>query len=245
MPQTPGPGSAEPPAQPSAEPPVDLAAVRRRIADTRDRLGIGEPELAKRAGMDPRYLRRVTEAGPQFDADGLRRVAAALGVDYRDLLDGPADPSPGHTGRPAGHPPGQAALLRLTEQECWQKVGPRGIGRIAVAAAPSPLVVPVNYATDAGTVVYRTAPGGVAALAPGTRASFQVDRIDDRTGTGWSVLVTGTAERIEDPEAVRTVERHGGAEPWAGGKRPLWIRIRPQGITGRRIGTVGPDGHLT
>ncbi|MEV4612462.1 pyridoxamine 5'-phosphate oxidase family protein [Kitasatospora sp. NPDC049258] len=224
----------------SAEQPVDLPAVRRRITERSEQLGFGEPELAKSAGMDPSYLRRVTQAGPQFDADGLRRIAAALGVTYRELLEGPADPPPGGSGSPPEHP----VLVRLTESECWQKVGPRGVGRIALAAEPSPVVVPVNYTVDAGTIVYRTAPDGVAALAPDTPVSFQVDRIDDRTGTGWSVLITGTAERVDDPQAVRVIEERPGTSPWAGGRRPLWVRVRPQGITGRRIGTVGPDGRL-
>lgn len=218
---------------------IDMRAVRRRIADRRDQLGLSEAALANQAGMSPLYLRHLTEAGPPFDAGGLIRIAAVLRMTYRELLDGPADAPPGQSEAPA-HP----ALVHLTETECWEKVGARGVGRIAVPAEPSPVVVPVNYTVDARTFVYRTAPHGVAAVPHGSPLSFQVDRIDDRTREGWSVLVTGTAEHLTDPDTIRRLEDRSGAEPWAGGSRPLWIRIRPEGITGRRIGTIAPDGHV-
>jgi nitroimidazol reductase NimA-like FMN-containing flavoprotein (pyridoxamine 5'-phosphate oxidase superfamily) len=159
---------------------------------------------------------------------------------YRELLEGPAEPPPGRSA-PAGRP----ALVRLTEAECRERLGERGVGRVALRADAGPVVVvPVNYAVDAGTVVYRTAPHTVAAVPPGAPVSFQVDRIDERTSRGWSVLITGTAERVTDPAAVAELERRPGAEPWAGGVRPVWVRIRPDHVTGRRIGSVSTEGRL-
>ncbi|MFC6599238.1 helix-turn-helix domain-containing protein [Kitasatospora paranensis] len=220
-------------------PTIDMDAVRQRIADRRSRFGLAEETLADRAGMAPAYFQHVIEAGPLFDPGGLQRIAAALGMTYEDLLDGPIDPPPGRSA-PSGHP----ALIRLTEAECRDRIGDRGVGRIALPADAGPVVLPVNYTVDGGTVVYRTAPHTVAAVLPGSPVSFQVDRIDERTRRGWSVLITGAAEHVTDPAAVAQLERRPGAEPWAGGDRPVWIRIRPDHITGRRIGAVSAEGRL-
>lgn len=211
----------------------DPAAVGRRAAERRTQLGLSEGALATRVGMSPRYLRLVLGAGPDFDPGGFLRIAAALGLTYQELLEGRRDLPPGQTG-PAPRP----ALFHLTEAECWDRLGTHGIGRIALPVRPGPAVLPVNYAVDAHTIVYRTAPGRAAAPDTGTEVSFQTDRLDDRLSQGWSVLLTGTAEHIEDSAEVRRLDDEHTAEPWAGEGRPLWIRVRPHTVTGRRITTV-------
>lgn len=183
--------------------------------------------------MSPRYLQQLLEAGPDFDPGGLAQIATSLGVTYQELLEGRADPPPGQTG-PAPRP----VLVHLTTAECWDKLGTRGVGRVALPAQPGPAVLPVNYAVDAGTIVYRTEPRGAAAPETGAAVSFEVDRVDDRTSQAWSVLVTGFAERVEDPATMRHLTERHAAEPWAGGNRPLWIRIRPDTVTGRRVTTM-------
>ncbi|WP_329139208.1 pyridoxamine 5'-phosphate oxidase family protein [Streptomyces sp. NBC_01476] len=211
----------------------DPATVIRRVRERRKQLGMSENALATEAGMAPPYLRRLLESDTDFDPGGLVRVAAALGLTYEELLRGRSDPPPGQTGA-APRP----VLIRLAESECWDRLGAHGVGRVAIPVRPGPAVLPVNYAVDAGTIVYRTAAQGAAAPDTGTAVSFQVDRIDDRLSQGWSVLVTGTAERISDPDTAGRLAAEHDVEPWAGGDRPLWMRIRPDGITGRRIGTM-------
>jgi len=75
-------------------------------------------------------------------------------------------------------------------------------------------------------------------LAEGTRdggiVAFQADEIDDRLQSGWSVLVVGPAEHVEDrAELVAAFERMG--DPWAPGTRQLVARISPAEVTGRRF----------
>ncbi|MDH6121383.1 pyridoxamine 5'-phosphate oxidase family protein [Kitasatospora sp. GAS204B] len=206
--------------------------VARRIAERSAQLGLSEDQLAKQAGMAPRYLRQLLDAGTDFDPNGLLRVAAALHLTYQELLEGRRDPAPGHSGAPS-----RPVLLRLTIPECWDKLGTHGVGRIVLPAVPSPLVFPVNYAVDAETVLYRTNPSGGAAAEAGTAVSFQVDRVDDHLSRGWSVLIVGTARHVTDPDTVRRLAGLPGTEPWAGGDRPLWIRVEPDQITGRSVGT--------
>lgn len=208
--------------------------VARRIAERRRQLGVGEMDLATRVGMSPRYLQHVLDAGPDFDPGGYVRIAAALDMTYRELMEGRTDLPPGQEG-PAARP----VLMRLSESECWDKLGTHGIGRVAVALSvhPGPAVVPVNYTVDAGTIAYRTAPDDLADPPPGTTMAFQVDRFDEELRQGWSVLATGTAEHVEDPETVRRLTEQA-TEPWPGGDRHRWIRVRPSAVTGRRVTTM-------
>ncbi len=210
--------------------PPERGLLSQQVAEHRRRLGLTEEELAAQAGMSPRYLRHLLAADADFDPGGVLRVAAALHLTYTELLRGRADPPSGQAG--AGPRP---SLAHLTTAECWDRLGTHGVGRVAVPAEPAPDVLPVNYAVDAGTIVYRTAPQGPAALDSGADVSFQVDRIDDGMRQGWSVLVIGTAERFHDQAVIRRLEEQHVTEPWAGGDRPLWIRIRPQSTTGRQV----------
>ncbi|KIQ66372.1 hypothetical protein TR51_01700 [Kitasatospora griseola] len=212
-------------------------AIARRIGDRQDLLGLDTDALARVAGMSRPYLEFLTTAGPSFDPNGFLRIAAALGLTYHELVAGRTGPPPGQAS-PAPRP----ALLRLTEQECWDSLGTRGVGRIALPGEHGPAVFPVNYAVDHRTVVYRTRPRGAADAPPGTGVSFEVDRIDDHLSTGWNVLITGTAEHIDDKATLQRLLRDLAVQPWAGGPRPLWIRVRPASVTGRRITSMpAPD----
>lgn len=207
--------------------------IARRIGRRRAALGLSESALATQAGMTPRYFQHLLVQGPDFDPGGFLRIAAALQMTYHELLEGRSDPPPGQSA-PAPRP----ALLRLTTAECWDRLGARGVGRVALPVQPGPAVFPVNYAVEARSILYRTANGGPAAPEAGARVSFQVDRVDDRLSQGWSVLITGVAQHIEHPATVRRLTEHFAVEPWAGGDRPLWIRIEPGEVTGRRIGSA-------
>lgn len=207
--------------------------IARRISNRRVQLGLSESALATQAGMAPRYLQNLLAAGPDFDPGGFLRVAAVLRMTYQELLEGRIDPPPGQSA-PARHP----VLVRLTTAECWDRLGTHGVGRIALPVRPGPEVFPVNYAVEARSILFRTAVQGPAAPETGTEVSFQADRIDDRLSQGWSVLITGASERIDDAATVRRLSEQHAAEPWAGGNRPLWIRIEPVTITGRRIGSM-------
>ncbi|MEU8925877.1 pyridoxamine 5'-phosphate oxidase family protein [Kitasatospora sp. NPDC048545] len=211
----------------------DPAAVARRIVRRRDQLGLSEWMLAYRANMSPAYLRQLLGTGPEFDPPAFARIAAALGVTRPELLSGHRPDAPPGQADPGPRP----LLLHLTGPQCWELLGTHGVGRVGLPLGPAPVVLPVNYAVDAATIVYRTSPKGAAAPDDGSPASFQVDHVDDHRSRGWSVLILGEAHHIDDPEEQRRLAALPGAAPWAGGARPLWVRIRPGEVTGRRIGT--------
>ncbi|GAB3164111.1 pyridoxamine 5'-phosphate oxidase family protein [Microbispora hainanensis] len=133
-------------------------------------------------------------------------------------------------------PAGAPHLDKLDREECLRLISPGGVGRIAFNDPIGPVILPVNYTIEQGAVLFRTALGGPmdTDLRTGIEGAdfmvaFEVDHIDESTREGWSVLVRGGAHHITgdvDKDAV---------ESWAGGDRPLYIRISPNEVTGRRI----------
>jgi hypothetical protein len=99
-----------------------------------------------------------------------------------------------------------------------------------------PVVLPVNYAMDGDDIVVRT--DQATKLAAGTHWSVPVVLEVDAALTffepGWSVLAHGIAVEVRDEAEIRRLGKLG-LEPWAGGTRNQWIRIRVVQVTGRRL----------
>src|SRR5438132_5933499 len=90
-------------------------------------------------------------------------------------------------------------IRTLADDRCRELLGQARAGRVAVVVNGVPEVVPVNYAVLDGDVVFRSGTGTKlhAALAT-SPVSFEVDRFDEERRTGWSVLVSGRSEVVED-----------------------------------------------
>jgi uncharacterized protein len=136
------------------------------------------------------------------------------------------------TRRPVGR------FEELDRPECMRLLAAKSVGRIAICDASGPVVVPVNYVFYDAVVLFRTsAHSTVAAHLKDAPASFQVDEVDDYLQSGWSVLVRGRAEYVENPEDLPH-ERFTVPEPWADGARQLYVRVVPDQFTGRRVHPV-------
>jgi hypothetical protein len=59
--------------------------------------------------------------------------------------------------------------------------------------------------------------------------AFQVDALDEKTRSGWSVLVRGVAH-IDYGREVG-----GTPDEWPAGVKPLQLVIDPISVTGRRL----------
>ena len=127
-------------------------------------------------------------------------------------------------------------LRALSPGECLDLLEPGGVGRVGVMSAEGIVMLPVNYAVAAKSVVFRTAPDTLLAAQAHGPASFQCDCLDEANREGWSVLVQGHAHVVGDEREVLSLERRTGLEPWASGARDVWVRITPVRITGRRLG---------
>jgi hypothetical protein len=132
---------------------------------------------------------------------------------------------------------GERRLVVLSEVECRRLLATRRLGRLVfVNRRDQPLIVPVNYVLDAGDVLLASGPGPkLQAAIRGDAVAFEVDAIDETTGRGWSVVVTGRATR--EPRSPSGEGKELSVDPvprpWAPGPRNAMIRIAPQRVTGR------------
>ena len=124
----------------------------------------------------------------------------------------------------------------LDRQACLALLPTVAIGRVAWASANGIVVVlPVNFVLDGETIVFSTGPGDkLTAVRDGRQVSFEADDVERAVHTGWSVLVTGTAEVVEDREQAHRIEQLH-LETWAVTSDRLFIRLPMKEITGRRL----------
>jgi uncharacterized protein len=120
--------------------------------------------------------------------------------------------------------------------QCLALLRSRPLGRLAYLDAGAPTVVPVNHLVDGSTVVMRSLSGGkLDAAIIGHPVAFQLDDHDPSRGTGWSVLVRGRADLVEDEDTIARYDSE--LDSWAITEPHLasWIRIVPDEISGRRL----------
>ncbi|HEX8802745.1 MAG TPA: pyridoxamine 5'-phosphate oxidase family protein [Acidimicrobiales bacterium] len=130
----------------------------------------------------------------------------------------------------------RTGLEVLDIDTCLELLASEEVGRLAIGTGGAPLVVPVNYALDGETIVFRTDPGAKLDWAGRGGATFEIDGLDRDSRTGWSVVVSGRLEEVTRYDAA-TLERVSrlAVEPWAGGDKQHWLRLIPGSITGRRL----------
>lgn len=129
-----------------------------------------------------------------------------------------------------------AGMEVIEFEDCYALMRATSVGRIAFDDGGVPVVLPVNYVIDGRDVLMRTAIGSKLDVAIMRRpVAFEVDEVDEEHGAGWSVLLRGTADTVEEGELIEAA-RQALPESWAHGvRRTHWIRIRPSEVTGRRV----------
>src|SRR5699024_3846408 len=213
----------------------------RRVAQRRAELGLTREEIGLQAGMDPGYVDYLEEHPPSLTRSSLYRLAKALRTSPEELQ-----------GAETEVPPQSAVtsvprrLEVLSHKECTDLVSPGGIGRVAFTPTDmaAPLVLPVNFAWVHESVEFRTVSDGMIARHVPGAATFEVDRIDDTMGEGWSVLVIGTAHVLDDESQTAELDAVTPIMTWADGIRQTYVRIFATHVSGRRIRTLrwGEEG---
>ncbi len=99
-----------------------------------------------------------------------------------------------------------------------------------------PQMLPVNYVVYRNSIFFRTAAdSALAGAMHNRRVAFEIDDIDEFMQRGWSVLVVGDAEHVDDPDLLVELWGDRDPKPWAVGLRTQFVQIRPIRLTGRRI----------
>jgi len=133
------------------------------------------------------------------------------------------------------YPTDHAGLEVLPFEMCLALLVSVPVGRIGFIADGELVILPVNHLVDGQDVVFRTAAGSkLSAAGNGGLVAFEADSYDDLDRSGWSVVISGVAEVIDDDaEADRL--NNLGLHPWSTAvEHPFWIRIRPVSVSGRR-----------
>ena len=97
------------------------------------------------------------------------------------------------------------------------------------------MVLPVNHVLDGQDPIFCTTRGSKPSAAEGQNlVAFEADDYDERTKSGWSVLVNGRAQAVYEDAEIQRLSRLG-LHPWVtAAECPFWIRIRPTAINGGR-----------
>lgn len=111
----------------------------------------------------------------------------------------------------------------LTVDSCRALVAGSRRGRLVTTVGALPAAEPVPYVADGWQVVVRT----VHPARTGEVLCLLVDQVDDSTGAGWSVLVTGTARLIADDDRMVEHLASRAADDWLYGPGRLVVLADP------------------
>jgi hypothetical protein len=125
----------------------------------------------------------------------------------------------------------------LGDATCVGLLAAADVGRLCVVDAEGPAAYPVNHrvvTSESGDlmIVLRARADGVLDR-PGEPVAFQVDGIDHRDATGWSVLARGTLHHSDDPGLPPWI-LGWDPHPWAVG-RDTWLVLVVTSVSGRRL----------
>lgn len=127
--------------------------------------------------------------------------------------------------------------VELTPEECRGLLDTDTVGRVAFVTPQGPRLVPVNYRVVPSGIEFRTTSySELATFAPGGRLAFEIDQLDTERKRGWSVVAHGPCERVDAPDPEPASNHDENAAPWAGGVRPVVLRLEIEELTGRRVG---------
>jgi nitroimidazol reductase NimA-like FMN-containing flavoprotein (pyridoxamine 5'-phosphate oxidase superfamily) len=120
----------------------------------------------------------------------------------------------------------------LDRGECLRLLRTVSLGRIAITTGALPTILPINFRVEGDRILFRTGVGTkLDAATRGAVVAFETDAFDPMYHSGWSVVVTGVAQAVEDPDdrAVHTTPR------WAPGQDERLVEVSIEDISGRRL----------
>jgi uncharacterized protein len=128
------------------------------------------------------------------------------------------------------------SLSAISPTRCRELLSTQSVGRVAWQGSDGLQILPVTYVYYDGSILFRTAPNSpLSELSGSADVVFEIDEIDQRNHRGWSVVASGRAEAVDEPQEVTRLLTEAGVVPWAPGDRNMLIQITPQKVTGRTV----------
>lgn len=126
-------------------------------------------------------------------------------------------------------------LQVLEREECLRLLASSSLGRLGITMGALPTVLPVNYRLIGDRILFRTSLGTkLDAATHNAVVAFEVDDMDPVWHTGWSVVVTGVAREITDPDELEEIELWA-IPHWAPDHATRVVEVSTEMISGRRI----------
>jgi uncharacterized protein len=114
-------------------------------------------------------------------------------------------------------------LETLYRDECRRLLGSTNVGRLGFCTDFGPPIVPMNYTLVSEAVTFRT---GIDTEASHRLfdhpIAFEVDQVDEFLQTGWSVLVIGNAQPL-DEESLLLLDVGRSHSLWLEGRLALVV----------------------
>jgi len=135
---------------------------------------------------------------------------------------------------------GNAQRAEMPTWECYDLVGAGSVGRLCFMDGDTPIAFPVSYklhrADDASYIVVRTGPTSLMSKYVG-RASFEVDQIDLRSRSAWSVVLRGSVRASHARDQLPI------PDPWIVDGNHAWLLLEITAVSGRRfVARTADDG---
>ncbi|SHM92285.1 pyridoxamine 5'-phosphate oxidase family protein [Streptomyces yunnanensis] len=127
-------------------------------------------------------------------------------------------------------PPGPPPMTELSGGEALWLLEGSTVGQLAYVRREQAVVRPARHVWEHGLLIVR-APVPATAIPP--TATYAANEIDPRTGTGWTVTLTGPIDVLRDPHEAAHYRRTLAG--WTHGPHDTLLRVRPQTITGFRL----------
>ena len=129
-----------------------------------------------------------------------------------------------------------SGLEVLPYDECRRLLESTPVGRVGFVQDGSPVILPINFLLDGGSIVFRTGRGSkLESALMGRPVCIEVDSWDVQEHEGWSVLAKGIAEHVTDGAEIDRLDELP-VKPWSRPDlRHEWIRVMLEELSGRRI----------
>jgi Pyridoxamine 5'-phosphate oxidase len=130
-------------------------------------------------------------------------------------------------------------VVELDRAEALRLLASVDHGRVVFTREALPAIRPVNHLVDDGRVIVRTrltAKVSTAVRSGSTSeviVAYEADDLDPQQRLGWSVVVTGPAITITDPDQIARYEQL--LQPWVNMTMDTVIAIESEIVTGVHI----------
>nr|WP_276514559.1 pyridoxamine 5'-phosphate oxidase family protein [Nocardia huaxiensis] len=136
-----------------------------------------------------------------------------------------------------GHRAGRR-VVELDWDESMRLLAAVPFGRVVFTQDALPAIRPVYHLIDEGQIIVvrnRLTARFTTVTDDRTNVvvAFEADDIDPVSHTGWSVVATGFARPVTDPDRIAHYERL--LDPWVAGHLDSVIAIEPSIVTGLRL----------